>query len=324
MQSQIRGRLNDAIDKSPGLLYGSCQAMITKLVSSEAGTRCEQRREKGASHGHSAFTLIELLVVIAIIAILAALLLTSLANAKDKAQTTLCKGNLRQIQLGTDLYLGDYGTYMREFDEYGLWPDKLLPYVKTAWPGYSVAGQVTPQTGIFACPGYNRIPGVYGHVPSIDSLYGAYGYNEVGISEDPLGGFAGAGMGLAGMREAKVLKPVDMISFGDTAIYLAVFEGLPESSSVGSEMLSVGLNDRALRARDPSTTPADNRRRGLYQHRHAGRFNLIFCDGHLENNKPDKFFDLLQNPVIARRWNYDNQEHLEMTRHGGLGPTADY
>jgi prepilin-type N-terminal cleavage/methylation domain-containing protein len=116
------------------------------------------------------FTLIELLVVIAIIAILASLLLASLARAQDKAQTTVCKGNLRQIQLGMVLYLGDYGAYMREFDQFGLWPDKLRPYVKSDWPGYIVAGQLTPQTGLFACPGYNRIPGVYGHVPFIDSL----------------------------------------------------------------------------------------------------------------------------------------------------------
>ena len=314
----------NVMDKSPRLLYCFCQAMRRKIFSSETESRCERLQEKEASHVQSAFTLIELLVVIAIIAILAALLLTTLAQAKDKAQTTLCQGNLRQIRLGTDLYLGDYGAYMREFDQFGLWPDKLLPYVKSAWPGYDIAGQVTPQTGIFACPGYNRIPGVYGHVPSIDSLYGAYGYNEVGIASDPFGGFAGAGMGLAGMRESKVLKPVDMISFGDAAIYLSGFEGLPDSSNLGSEMLSVGLNDRALRARDPSATQADNRRHGLYQRRHSGRFNIMFCDGHVENNKPGSIFDLLQNPVAARRWNYDNQAHLEMVSRGALGPTMDY
>jgi prepilin-type processing-associated H-X9-DG protein len=131
-------------------------------------------------------------------------------------------------------------------------------------------------------------------------------------------------MGLAGMRETKVLKPADMISFGDAAIYLSIFEGLPSSSTVGAEMLSVGLNDRALRAKDPSTTAADNQRRGLYQPRRAGRFNLVFCDGHVENNKPDKFFDLRQNPAVACRWNYDNQAHLEMTRGGGMGPSGDY
>src|SRR5471032_3413866 len=54
-----------------------------------------------------AFTLVELLVVIAIIAILAAMLLPALARSKSQAQRAACEGNLRELGLATEIYIGD-------------------------------------------------------------------------------------------------------------------------------------------------------------------------------------------------------------------------
>jgi prepilin-type N-terminal cleavage/methylation domain-containing protein/prepilin-type processing-associated H-X9-DG protein len=58
------------------------------------------------------FTLIELLVVIAIIAILAGMLFPVLTSARESAKRASCQSRLKQLTLGTLLYLDEYrGRY---------------------------------------------------------------------------------------------------------------------------------------------------------------------------------------------------------------------
>jgi prepilin-type N-terminal cleavage/methylation domain-containing protein len=59
-----------------------------------------------------AFTLIELLVVITIIAILAALLLPAIASAKEHSKRAKCMSNLRQINVGVNMYANDNNQFL--------------------------------------------------------------------------------------------------------------------------------------------------------------------------------------------------------------------
>ena len=58
------------------------------------------------------FTLIELLVVIAIIAILAAMLLPALQQARDRAMTTKCVGNQKQVFALAQQYMDEHAGWI--------------------------------------------------------------------------------------------------------------------------------------------------------------------------------------------------------------------
>lgn len=162
------------------------------------------------------FTLIELLVVIAIIAILAAILFPVFARAREKARSSSCQSNLKQIGLGLIMYANDFDEMLVPY--YGtdyLWVEKIMPYVKNTQlfvcPS-NRGGWGTPN--LTACASTNHPPESSfrnrGQVTSyalgvISESYGEW---------DGVSGTSTLGYG-AGWAEASVQLPAEKIAAGD-------------------------------------------------------------------------------------------------------------
>jgi prepilin-type N-terminal cleavage/methylation domain-containing protein len=136
-----------------------------------------------------AFTLIELLVVIAIIALLLSILVPSLKKAKVKAQTVVCKSNLKQWGVIWFMYLGAYNSrfpaqtgdadnyWMAAVRDYYSDPKiRCCPFASN--PYYTSGGPKDPWGPWGEEPGDIWPPGVEKNGWKIRGDYGSYGYNQ--------------------------------------------------------------------------------------------------------------------------------------------------
>ena len=252
---------------------------------------------------HRGFTLIELLVVIAIIAILAATLLPALTRAKTSAQTTKCKSNLRQMAIALRGYVDDTEVYPLHNlliktglpQEFTRWHNDLKHYLGQDW--------FDP---LYKCPG-NKGNDIY--LVGAGFSAGSYAYNVRGPLTE-LGALLPLGLGgwsalneSHPCRESAVVNPSEMIALGDSI--LGTFPGW---SALNGTLVLAGGDDRFSPA---AWWSVEQRVRSLAMEgerkRHAGTYNVAFCDGHIENLKTNALFST--NASVLKRWNSDNEPH---------------
>ncbi len=198
------------------------------------------------------FTLIELLVVIAIIAILAAILFPVFARARENARKATCQSNLKQIATAALMYGQDYDEWAMGWNQGGNctassrtggWPEHaLVPYVKNSQ--------------VFMCPNrrFTGNPGCGNFAPWAQTLNlgSSYGWNCRGL---------GNGRGTA---MAQILKPADLIWFGDGGNPWRIWKRSPEGC--GAAYTS------------DATEP------------HSEGRNVAFCDGHVKWVKSTRLY----------------------------------
>ncbi len=234
-------------------------------------------------HIGKAFTLIELLVVIAIIAILAALLLPSLAHSKKSAQRIKCVGNLHQFGMAAQMYWDDNagnafryrGALTNGGDIFWFgWMERGAEGSREFDPTQGALFPYLQGRGVEICPSLNYAAANF-KLKAKGAAYG-YGYNlhlSSPTNHPPI-------------NVSKLARPTRIALLADAA-QVNTFQAPASPSNPMLEEFYYVTNSVAEKTA---------------HFRHQKKANVVFCDGHVELEKPltDSIDSRMPNEFVGR------------------------
>jgi len=243
-----------------------------------------------SNHRHSSplrgFTLVELIVIIVIIALLVMILLPVFAQSREKARSSACESNLKQIALGLIGYSQDYdGQLPPAWIGY----NAINPAVSISFPGTArwmdVEQPYVKSTKIFTCPDsqsrYTPVPPdriVSDTDPATGQPYvnenGGYSMNVTyysdALAHPPTPVFDQPGNGRRSL--SNIADPAGTAYIFDfyngTASFQCTWGG---AGGQGQPKIDNNAHPRTLGGG------------GWLTELHNGRLNVEFCDGHVKS-----------------------------------------
>ena len=226
------------------------------------------------------FTLIELLVVIAIIAILAALLFPVLSQAKQRAWTTQCLSNLRQIGIGMKMFADDNNELYPESGGDIYWNAVDTTTGKNSWMQQIYS--FVMNTNVYNCPGNVQLP---------PNMQGPFNY----FNGDRAAYLANNSFG--SLQNTSIRFPSSYVLSGDTCGIPG--QGSDEGTGHSFDPLDADKDDYVQNCVGGPTngTPYE-----LWQVHSSGQ-NILFVDGHAKWYKAYNANDMTFHYASIEGWN---------------------